>query len=108
MRWFVENYLSSPDEAVDVRASPLRASTLANLPPALVITTDLDPLCDEGRQYAARLQQAGVAAELVEYAGWPHGFFFWAGTEAAEDGLSRVAAALKTVFGSAASRAGSG
>lgn len=98
MRWFIGNYLSDPAQAEDWRASPLRAASFAGLPPALVITTDLDPLCDEGRDYAARLREAGVEAELVEYGGWPHGFFFWSGTEAAASSLARVEAALRRAF----------
>ncbi len=98
MRWFVNNYLSDPMQAEDIRASPLRAASLAGLPPALVIITDLDPLCDDGRAYAARLKEDGVEVDLVEYTGWPHGFFFWSGTDAAADGLARVETALIRAF----------
>ena len=42
---------------------PLMAESVANLPPALVMTMGLDPLCDEGLLYLRRLQRAGVKTE---------------------------------------------
>src|SRR6266508_1156270 len=48
MRWFTNHYLKSASDADDWRASPLRAPSLAGLPPALVVTAGFDPLRDEG------------------------------------------------------------
>jgi len=58
----------------DWRASPLLASSLAGLPPALVLTAGFDPLRDEGRQYADALSAAGVAAQYVCFERQVHGF----------------------------------
>jgi acetyl esterase len=52
----------------------LRAESLAGLPPALVVTAGYDPLRDEGRAYAWRLQKEGTMADLVEFGGMLHGF----------------------------------
>jgi acetyl esterase len=98
MRWFIENYLSRPEDALDPRASPLLAKSVAGQPPALIITAGLDPLLDEAREYADRLRQAGVTVEVVNYDGWPHGFFFWSHTEPARDSAQRIATALKSAF----------
>src|SRR5215813_13418817 len=46
MRWFKNHYLKSSSDADDWRASPLRATSLAGLPPALIITAGFDPLRD--------------------------------------------------------------
>ena len=74
MEWFFDHY--SPDKAQrgDWRLSPIRAASLAGLPPALVVTAGYDPLCDEGRAYAARLHKEGTQADLVEFGGMLHGF----------------------------------
>jgi acetyl esterase/lipase len=74
MRWFIAHYLKSTDDARDWRVSPLRASSLANLPPALIITAGFDPLRDEGEQYAGRLRDAGNTVDYVCYGGMIHGF----------------------------------
>ena len=42
---------------------PLMAESVANVPPALVMTMGLDPLCDEGLLYLRRMGLAGVDTE---------------------------------------------
>ena len=67
MRWFIAHYLASKDDAHDWRVSPLRAPSLAGLPPALIITAGFDPLRDEGEAYAGRLRDAGNMVDYVCY-----------------------------------------
>jgi acetyl esterase/lipase len=74
MQWFFDHYFKTPADAADWRASPLRAPSLAGLPPALIITAGFDPLRDEGEAYAARLRQAGVSVDAVCFGGMIHGF----------------------------------
>ena len=54
-------------------ASPLLAKDLSNLPPALILTAQFDPLRDDGELYGKRLQQAGVEAKVVRFDGAIHG-----------------------------------
>jgi acetyl esterase len=95
MRYFRDAYLSAPGQADDWRASPLRAGDLSRLPPALVITASHDPLVDEGRRYAERLNAAGVPATYTCYDGMVHGFMTMAG--AIDDGRAAVAQAAAAV-----------
>ncbi len=74
MEWFFDHYVPDKATRADWRASPLRAKSLAGLPPALVITAGYDLLRDEGRAYAWRLQQDGTLADLAEFGGMLHGF----------------------------------
>lgn len=74
IRWFREHYMGPEADITDWRASPLLASNLSGLPPALVITAGFDPLRDEGRQYADALSAAGTRAQYVCFERQLHGF----------------------------------
>lgn len=75
MRYFRGHYLGPIEATTDPEIAPIHATSHAGLPAALVITAEFDPLRDEGRAYAEKLEQAGVSAKLIEYAGMPHMFF---------------------------------
>lgn len=60
-------------QEADGYAAPARTEDLSGLPPAYVVTCELDPLRDEGIGYALRLLQAGVSVELHQYPGAYHG-----------------------------------
>jgi acetyl esterase len=54
-------------------AAPARAESLAGLPPAFIQVGGLDPLRDEGLQYAMRLMEHGIPVELYCAPGQHHG-----------------------------------
>lgn len=53
---------------------PIKAANLANLPPALVHSAEIDPIRDDGRAYAAKLILAGNRVTYREAKGMMHGF----------------------------------
>lgn len=57
-------YLPNPADRMHPYASPLQSSRLKNLPPALILSAEDDPLRDEAEQYAAKLSAAGVSTML--------------------------------------------
>lgn len=102
MRAYIDLYLPDASLATDVRASPLLTPSVANQPPALVILAGLDPLVDEGRAYAEKLQADRVAVEIAEAPGHPHGFLGWTGeSEAARDMLSLISSRLRAQLATA-------
>lgn len=68
-------YLPSGVAAADPRISPLRAAELRGLPTAFIHTAEFDPMRDEGRAYADRLQAAGVSVSYTCHAGMIHLFY---------------------------------
>ncbi len=72
--YFRGHYIADPAQYADWRASPLLASDLSRLPPALVLTAGYDPLVDEGRQYADALSAAGNRVQYVCFERQIHGF----------------------------------
>ena len=72
--WYMEQYLATEADQSDLRASPLRAPSVAGQPPAMIVTAGFDPLRDEGHAYAQKLRQAGVDVVYREYPGQIHAF----------------------------------
>lgn len=97
--FYVPNYLNDLNEAKDPLASPLLAENFQGLPNACIITSEYDPLRDEGELYAKRLADAGADVCLKRYDGIIHGFFNMQRTlEEARDALGLVCTKLKETF----------
>lgn len=93
--WFIANYLDSPEQTTDPRASPLLASDFRGLPRAHVVTAAFDPLRDEGEAYVERLRAAGVPATCRRAPGMAHGFISMGDVISAARGeIARIAAEL--------------
>jgi acetyl esterase len=72
--YFHDHYIDDARHDLDWRASPLLASDLTRLPPALLLTAGYDPLRDEGLEYAAALTRAGNRCTYVCFERQIHGF----------------------------------
>ncbi|CAL9370987.1 Acetyl esterase [Streptomyces sp. enrichment culture] len=93
-RWLWEQYIGPGRQGgVDEYAAPMKAASLNGLPPALVLTAEVDPLRDDAEAYAERLRHDGVPTTSVRHSGVFHGFFtevgVFARTDAAIDDVVR-------------------
>jgi acetyl esterase len=74
MAWFHEQYAAHVT-APGPLLSPMLATDLAGVAPAVLVTAEYDPLRDEGEAYAKKLDAAGVRVEVRRFPGMIHGFF---------------------------------
>ena len=102
MRWFWDHYAPAPESRTETRASPLRAASLAGLPPAIVVIAEHDPLRDEGLEYARRLGEAGVPVTLDYQPDMPHAFFTQVNVlQRANETVARAGNQLRTLIAAA-------
>ena len=94
--WKTDHYLAG--QPITAYAAPLRAASLAGLPPALVIGSGRDPLRDDARAYAARLAADGVDVSHVEYDATMHAFLNFCGVLSAGDHAVELIAAEVTAL----------
>ena len=94
MRYFVDHYAPEAGQRLDWRASPMRAERLAGTPPAMVLTVAHDPLADEGRAYADRLEAEGVRVAALHLSDQIHGVVTMGRVIAVADPVLQYAAAM--------------
>ncbi|WP_337001699.1 MULTISPECIES: alpha/beta hydrolase [unclassified Microbacterium] len=66
-------FLGGRIDHIDADVTPLAVEDLSGLPPTIVVTGGLDPLCDEGGEYARRLRASGVPVLLRHHPDQFHG-----------------------------------
>lgn len=94
IRYFRQSYVPNPARRKEGGASPLRAYSLSESPPAYVLVAQCDVLRDEGVAYAERLKAAGVEVVLDEVPAIAHGFMSMLGLSEAKAALARTASWL--------------
>jgi acetyl esterase len=99
MAWFWDAYRAGAAKSA-VGLSPLAAVDLSGLPPAVIAVAECDVLRDDALDYAARLQAAGLAAQVILCTGMIHGFLRWTGqVPAAHRWIDAVGAAARGRLG---------
>ncbi len=97
MKWYLEQYLPTPETALDPQVSPVLAADLTGLPAAYIATAGYDPIRDDGEAYADRLRESGVAVALRRHDGLIHGFAVATGYgSACPEAMREAAGALRT------------
>ncbi|KAF7532939.1 hypothetical protein G7054_g7486 [Neopestalotiopsis clavispora] len=75
MLWYRRHYLPKQEDWAHPEASPLFwKGDWSKLPPACFVLGELDVLRIEGEQFAEKLKDAGVAADVNTMSGQPHPF----------------------------------
>ena len=93
-------YLSHEDEQTNPYAAPLLAPDLRDLPPALIITAECEPMRDGAERYGERLLAANVPTTVSRYNGMVHGFMGMKAVvpQEAEAAFQEATLALRTAF----------
>ncbi|MGM7667133.1 alpha/beta hydrolase [Microbacterium sp. A93] len=71
---YFELYVPEPQDRRNPLVAPLMATDLSGQPASLVITAELDLLCDEGEEYGRALRAAGNEVRVHRVDGALHGF----------------------------------
>jgi acetyl esterase len=90
--WYWQQYAASPADLANPDLAPLMSDDLGTLPPTLVVTSEHDPLRDEGEELARRLAELGVTVVATRYLGQIHGFWRHADVFDAAEPLTRQVA----------------
>ncbi len=73
IQFFGSMYSRDMEDLINPYFSPLIADDFSNLPPAIIITNEYDPLRDPEETYVKKLRQAGVKAVGIRGIGMIHG-----------------------------------
>ncbi|HEX3708078.1 MAG TPA: alpha/beta hydrolase [Mycobacteriales bacterium] len=99
MLWFSGLYLPADADTSDPRMSPIRATDLAGVAPAVLGVGEFDPLRDEDLAYGKALADAGVRVVVRRYDGLIHGYFgLGTFSAAAADATTDMINALRDVL----------
>ncbi|MDO4265806.1 MAG: alpha/beta hydrolase [Eubacteriales bacterium] len=75
MREYLDLYQRTPADRENPYFAPLLEKNLSGFPGTLVLTAELDPLRDEGEDFAAKLAAAGNEVSMHRIEKAQHGFF---------------------------------
>ena len=103
MDWYFKQVLNNAEEGRDPMVSVSLTRNLTGLPAAYVVTAEFDVLRDQGKDYADKLQSAGVSVNYRCYPGQLHSFIGFAtsqfGTDVSFHAIADVAKQLRTELG---------
>ena len=99
MEWFGGHWLNDESERSNPLASPMAETLTGDLASALLVTAGFDPLRDQGKAYAEKLQAAGVTARYYCEDTLCHAFTAYGGlVPAAQKANEKLAQSLKEML----------
>ncbi len=99
MEKYISLYVPKKEGRKSPYASPLLAKDVKKLPDTLVITSEIDPLRDEGEAYAKKLKESGIQVNITRYNGVSHGFIQMDKiTNKADEALNQISLYLQKEF----------
>lgn len=84
-------YLPRRKDWKDPYASPGLADDLGGMPDTIILTSEFDPLRDDGAEFASRLRKSGVKVDYIMYKGVIHGFMSFTGFAIAQKAIKELA-----------------
>jgi acetyl esterase/lipase len=100
MKYYWNHYVRSPADGMNPYCSPLAAQDRSGLPPALIVSAEFDPLCDDGRNYADKLAASGIPVKFRLYKGMIHGFLWMSGVlDQSKALLNEIGREVKSALG---------
>jgi acetyl esterase len=97
IRKMMDLYIPEGTDPCDIRLYPGKAADLSGMPPAMIVTAELDPLRDDGECFARRLRESGCNAKLIRMDGMMHGFaLYWQRFSKAKTMLDLIGSIVKS------------
>lgn len=102
MDWYWNHYMRTDVDEANPYAAPLQARDFSGLPPATVLTAGFDPVRDDGIEYVARLEDAGVPIDHHHYPDVAHDLvstaYHYEDVGRAREAVGAAAESLRTAF----------
>lgn len=97
-KFFTACYIRTAEDALNPMVSPLRATDLSELPPALMISAEHDSLREEQERYVRRMKTAGVDVTYRCFTGCMHAFTHRGMEPAASEAWEMIQEQLRQFF----------
>jgi acetyl esterase len=98
MNEMMKIYLPDGADPGDMRIAPGLAEDLTGMPPSIIVSAEFDPLRDDSREFARRLEEAGNEVEYIEMSGMMHGFIlYWQRFHRAKELIEKIGGKVKAL-----------
>ncbi|GAB1604524.1 AB hydrolase superfamily protein C1039.03-like [Argonauta hians] len=74
-QYVLDLFLNKEEEKTDARGSPIYRKSFQDIPPAMFIVAELDPIKDDSHEYGKKIRENGIKSKPILIRGAVHGFF---------------------------------